>query len=67
MGPGVEVQTFERTGLRGRRFFFRIVDTGNWEILAQSQPYKGPGQRDETAARLADLLRCPVIPERSRR
>lgn len=63
----VEIQTFDRTGLLGRRWFFRIVDTGNWEILAASQPYKQPFQRNETATQLGGLLGCQVIPERSRR
>lgn len=67
MGPGMEIQTFDRGGLLGRRFFFRIVDTRNWEILAASQTYKHPFQRNETAARFARLLNCPLIPERSAR
>lgn len=67
MGPGLEVQTFERPGLLGRRWYFRIVDTGNAEILAASQPYKSVGQRNETANRLAKALQCPLIPERSKR
>lgn len=67
MGPGLEVQTFQRNGLLGCRWFFRIVDTGNNEILSQSQAYRWPGQRNETANRLAKALGCPMIPERSSR
>jgi hypothetical protein len=67
MGPGLEVQTFERTRVLGRRFFFRIVDTENWKILAPSQTYKTCRQRDETAHRLARLMNCPVVPERRKR
>lgn len=67
MGSGLEVQTFERSTLLGRRWFFRIVDTGNWEILTPSQPYKTKRQRDATAKRLASSMDCAVIPERSKR
>jgi hypothetical protein len=67
MGPGMEVQTFDRLTLAGRRWFFRIVDCGNNEILSGSQPYKSPYQRNETANRLATAIGCPLIPERSHR
>lgn len=67
MGPGIEISTFVRGTLLGKRFFFRVVDTGNWEILSASQPYKTKHQRDETANRLARLIGCPVIPERHKR
>ena len=60
MGPGMEVQTYCRDGLLGRRWFFRIVDTGNNEKLAASQTYKTVRQRDRTAQRLADALGCPI-------
>lgn len=60
MGPGLEVQRFERTTLVGRRWFFRIVDAGNNEILAPSQAYKTIRQRDATAKRLAGALGCPL-------
>lgn len=73
-GPNMKIQTFERgsrltPGMRmfGRRFYFRIVDIGNNEILAQSQPYKTERQRDNTAKRLADAIGCPIIPERKGR
>ena len=67
MGTGIEVQTFERKGLLGRRFYFRIVDTGNWETLAPSEAYTRAGARDRTARRLAGLIGCAVIPERRKR
>lgn len=62
MGPAEEIQTFERLTLRGRRFFFRIVDCGNNEILAQSQPYKTKQQRDQTALRFSYSLACAMVP-----
>lgn len=61
MGPGIAVETFERFTLLGPRWFFRIVDTGNAEILAPSQAYKAPYQRDKTANRLAGLMGCKVV------
>lgn len=60
MGPGLEVQTFDRMTLRGLRWFFRIVDCGNNEILAGSQPYKTIRQRDLTAMRLANAMGCTI-------
>lgn len=66
MGPVEEIQTFERVGLRGRRWYFRIVDAGNSEPLAQSQPYKTERQRDKTALRFSYALACPLLPERRR-
>ena len=60
MGPGMEVQTYERVTLIGRRFFFRIVDTNNYEKLTASQTYKTQKQRDITARRFAGLLACPI-------
>lgn len=66
MGPGIEVQTFDRLTLFGRRWYFRIVDTGNWEILAPSESYTSRAARDKTANRFGSLLRCPVVPERKR-
>lgn len=67
MGPSMEVQTFDRLTLFGRRWFFRIVDTGNWEKLAQSEPYNSAAKRDKTATRLSRALACAVIPERKKR
>lgn len=65
MGPSEEVQTFERTNLLGmQRYYFRIVDTGNNEILAPSQTYKTRWGRDKTARRLGKALGCPVVPEK---
>lgn len=74
MGPGMEIQTFERgsrltPGMRmfGRRFYFRIVDQLNHEILAVSQPYKTKKQRDETVRRFARCLQIPEMAERKGR
>jgi hypothetical protein len=61
MGPGIAVETFQRFTLLGPRWFFRIVDTGNSEILAQSQSYKSPYQRDITAKRMAAALGTKVV------
>lgn len=62
MGPGMEVQTFDGLTLRGRRWYFRIVDTGNWEPLAQSEGYNSPAARDKTAERFG----VPVVPGKQR-
>ena len=62
MGPAEEIQTFERMTLRGRRYFFRIIDAGNNEVLAQSQTYKTKQQRDRTALRFSYALACPLGP-----
>lgn len=62
MGPAEAIETFERFTLLGPRWFFRIVDTGNNEILAASQPYKSKWGRDKTANRLSRALRCPIVP-----
>lgn len=67
MGPGLEVQLFDRLTLLGRRWYFRISDIGNGEILAQSEAYSRPFGRNETAHRLATALDCPMNPERKRR
>lgn len=65
MGPSEEVQTFERTNWLGLpRYFFRIVDVGNNEILAPSQTYKTRWGRDKTARRLGKALGCHVVPEK---
>lgn len=61
MGPGIAVETFDRVTLLGPRWFFRIVDIGNHEVLAQSQSYKGPYQRDITGKRLAAALGCKLV------
>lgn len=67
MGTDLEVQAFERRGLLGRRWYFRIVDTLNWSTLATSEAYNTPRARNETGQRLADRLGCPFVPERKRR
>lgn len=61
MGPAEAIETFEKLTLFGPRWFFRLVDTGNSEILAQSQRYKSKWARDKTAKRLAKAISCPVI------
>lgn len=60
MGPGMEIQTYERKTLLGLRYFFRIVDVGNHEKLAASQTYKTLYWRDRTANRLATALGCKI-------
>jgi hypothetical protein len=64
MRPGLEIQTFERTRLLGKRWYFRIVDTGNWETLAPSEAYNSAAARNKTANRLAAAMGCQVVPER---
>lgn len=58
----MEVQTFDRMTLFGRRWFFRIVDTGNNEKLAASEAYNSYRDRDKTAKRLGRALGCPIVP-----
>lgn len=60
MGPGMEVQTYERMTMLGWRWFFRIVDVGNHEKLASGQTYNTRLQRDLTARRFAGSLGCPL-------
>lgn len=67
MGPGYEIATFDRLNLLGRRWYFRIVDTGNWETVAQSEGYTRAANRNETAASLSIATGWPVIPERKKR
>lgn len=66
MGPGVEIQTFDKLTLFGQRWFFRLVDCGNNEILAFSQTYKTKAQRNKTANRLAYMMGCAVVPGKPR-
>lgn len=61
MGPAVEIQTFDKLTIVGKRWFFRIVDVGNNEILAPSQTYKTKAQRNKTANRLGYLMGCAVV------
>ena len=67
MGPAEEIETFDKLTLLGPRWFFRVVDTGNNEILAQSQSYKSKYQRDRTARRLGARMGCNVVPGKARR
>jgi hypothetical protein len=67
MGPPYEIQTFDRMKLLGKRWYFRIVDTGNWETVAQSEGYSSPYDRNETANDLSKAAGWPIIPERKKR
>lgn len=67
MGPPYEIQTFDRLSLLGRRWYFRVVDTGNWETVAQSEGYTRPGARNETVESLRTSTGWPVVPERKGR
>lgn len=68
MGPGYEIQTFDRMTLFGRRWYFRVVDCGNWETVAQSEGYNSAKRRDETATNLGMAMGdYPPIPERMKR
>ena len=66
MGPAEEIQTFERKTLLGKKWFFRIVDCGNNEIIAASESYNSKAARDKTAIRFAHSLRCAVVPGKPR-
>lgn len=66
MGPAIEIQTFDKFTLLGQRWFFRLVDCGNSEILAASQAYKTKIQRNKTSNRLAYYLGCAVVPGKLR-
>lgn len=67
MGPGLEVQTFDRRGVLGKRWYSRIVDTRNWATLYSSEAYNSAQARSETAGRMGRALGCPVVPERRKR
>lgn len=67
MGPGYEIQTFERTGLLGRRWYFRVVDTGNWETILTSEAYRRPANRFATMDPLHKSTGWPIIPERRKK
>jgi hypothetical protein len=60
MGPSEAIETFDRMTWRGPRWFFRIVDAGNHEILAASEAYNSAWSRDKTAKRLAKKMGCPI-------
>jgi hypothetical protein len=61
MGPSTVVETFDRSTLLGRRWYFRIVDAGNHEILSASEAYNSRPSRNRTASRLALELGCRII------
>lgn len=67
MGPSMEIQTFDRLTVRGRRWFFRLVDCGNNEILAGSEAYNSKQARNATANRLAYSTGCAVVDGNRRR
>lgn len=67
MGPPYEIQTFDSRKLRGRRWYFRLVDTGNWETIAQSEGYNSKAARDDTVEQLRASTGWPAIPERKKR
>lgn len=48
----VRLQPFERLTLRGKRWFFRML-APNGKIIAPSQGYKSPGERDDTMRLIA--------------
>ena len=66
MGPGMEVQTFDGLTVFGKRWWFRIVDAGNNETLAQSEGYNSRAGRDNTADRFARLLGGKSVPGKRR-
>lgn len=62
MGPGMEIILFDTRNLFGqRRYYFRIVDAGNREPLAQSEGYNSIEARAKTANRFASLLGAKII------
>lgn len=61
MGPATAIETFDRATLLGRRWYFRIVDAGNHEIIAASEAYNSKASRNKTATRLAYAMGCPVV------
>lgn len=60
MGPGFKIETYKRFTLLGPRWFFRIRDFNNGEILLPSQPYKSPWSRDQLARRMSHALKAPI-------
>jgi hypothetical protein len=66
MGPGMEVVTFDGLTFLGRRWWFRIVDTGNRETLAQSEAYNSKAGRDDTADRFARAFGGRPLPGKRR-
>lgn len=56
MGPGMEVQTFDGLTMFGRRYWFRVVDAGNGEVLASSESYNSAAARDKTGKRFGPLV-----------
>jgi hypothetical protein len=61
MGPGVAIETFERRGLLGRRYYFRCVRTGNSEIIFSGEPYNTKRARDATASYVAGMMGVPIV------
>lgn len=61
MGPSMAIETFDRLTLFGRRWFFRIIDAGNGQTLAQSEAYNSARARDSTAVRFANKLEARIL------
>lgn len=61
----LEVVKFERRGLLGRRWYFRLIDTRNNEKLSASEGYNSTRARDKMADRLGDVIGCAVVDERN--
>lgn len=66
MGPAIEIQTFDKLTLFGHRWYFRLVDCGNNEILAASEAYNSKAARNKTANRLAYNLGSAVVASKPR-
>jgi hypothetical protein len=60
MGPAYEIELFERTTWRGKRYFFRCRRIGNGEIIFPSQAYRTKLGRDRTAHELARVMKAPI-------
>lgn len=58
----MQVQTFDGLTILGRRWWFRIVDAGNHETLAQSEAYNSAAGRDNTADRFARVFGGRPVP-----
>jgi hypothetical protein len=65
MGPGYEIQSFSKVGILGRRWYFRVVDTGNWEKVMTSEAYNTQRARNETMRSISMSTSWPVIPRRN--
>jgi hypothetical protein len=50
------IQFFSRPGLRGRRFYFRVRDPDNHEILCASEGYNSREARKDGFFQLVDTI-----------